>query len=286
MGSEAEHDSAPLARATGGVPARCSAFDTEPFDEIEFIGVKLADLSPEEVAQRIAARPSDAPFAYIVTPNAAHFNRLARIDDPRFRNAYDKAWMRLLDGQIPRKLAKLVFGLEIPLVTGSDLTLDLLNNHILPDDAVTIIGSTEPLQAALAERFGLRNIAFHVPPMGFVKNPAAFQECIDFVVAHPAKYVFLAVGAPRSEYLAEAISSTGKATGCGLCIGASLMFATGLTKRAPVIYRRFGMEWLHRLLSNPMVHARRIFVESLPIFAIVARYKIDERRAARAKPPS
>lgn len=254
--------------------------------EHEFLGVKLANLTEKQVAMQIAARPVDAPFAYVVTPNAAHFNRLARLGDKRFNDAYEHAWLRLLDGQIPRALAKIFFGQSIPLATGSDVTLDLLHNHILPDDAVTVIASTEELRAGLKERFGLRNVALHVPPRGFVKDEKAFAACIDFVMANPAQYVFFAVGAPQSEYLARAVFARGDAVGTGLCVGSGLLFATGLSRRAPPFFRRNGLEWFYRLMCNPLGHARRIFVESMPIFPIVLRARFGSDKVSGGKTPA
>nr|WP_245404598.1 WecB/TagA/CpsF family glycosyltransferase [Ancylobacter gelatini] len=257
----------------------------EQTGEHEFLGVKLANLTEKDAAAQIAARPVDAPFAYVVTPNAAHFNRLARLGDKRFNDAYEHAWLRLLDGQIPRALAKIFFGQSIPLATGSDVTLDLLQNHMLPDDAVTIIGSTDELLGGLKERFGLRNVALHVPPRGFVNNETAFAACVDFVLAHPAQYVFFAVGAPQSEYLARAVFARGGAVGTGLCVGSGLLFATGLSRRAPPFFRRNGLEWFYRLMCNPLGHARRIFVESMPIFLIVLRTRFGSDKVSGGKSP-
>ena len=71
------------------------------------------------------------------------------------------------------------------------------------------------------------------------------------MLAHPARFVFLAVGSPRQERLAAAIAATGQATGTGLCIGASLDFLAGVQRRAPSWLQRAGLEWLHRLRRRP-----------------------------------
>ncbi|MFX8035998.1 WecB/TagA/CpsF family glycosyltransferase, partial [Acinetobacter baumannii] len=91
--------------------------------------------------------------------------------------------------------------------------------------------------------YGLTKLALHQPPMGFIKDPAAVEGCIRFVLDHPARYVFFAVGAPRSELLAQRIAERGGATGVGLCIGSSLHFLTGMVPRAPGWMRRLALEW-------------------------------------------
>ena len=245
--------------------------------EAAFLGQRLALLDVPEAAAVIAARPPGLPFAYVVTPNAQHFVRLGRLRDARFQAAYDAAWLRLSDSRVACGLAKLLFGLRLKQAAGSDLTHYMLHHTIRRDDPVTVIGGSEELRRRLVEKFGLERLALHVPPMGLAGKPDEQQRCIDFVAAHPARYVFFAVGAPTSEYLCHRIAEEGRAVGVGLCIGSSLHFATGLVNRAPEIYRRLGLEWLHRLIINPRGHAKRVFVDSLPMLLMVLRQRIDPR---------
>ena len=245
--------------------------------ETDFLGVvSLTPIGLEEAAARIAARDPAAPFAYVVTPNAAHVTSLSRPGSP-YRAAYDAAWMRLCDSQIMRLLARMLFGQQIALAAGSDLTALLLRNVVRPDDAVTVIGGSAVLAAALRAQFGLRRLAMHIPPMGYSRDPAEVARCVDFALAHPARLVFVITGAPQSERLLLEISQTG-ATGIGLAVGSSLAFATGLIPRAPAPFRRAGLEWLYRLGQNPRGHARRVFVESLPIVALAVRRRLTPSR--------
>ncbi|WP_374448318.1 WecB/TagA/CpsF family glycosyltransferase [Stella sp.] len=254
--------------------------------EAEFLGQRLALLDVPEAAATIAARPPGLPFAYVVTPNAQHFVRLGRLRDARFQAAYDAAWLRLSDSRVACVLARVLFGLHLKQAAGSDLTHHMLHHTVRRDDPVTVVGGSEELRRRLVEKFGLERLALHEPPMGLAGKPEEQQRCIDFVTAHPARYVFLAVGAPTSEYLAHRIAAAGGAVGVGLCIGSSLNFATGLVNRAPPVFRRFGLEWLHRLLINPRGHARRVFVDSLPMLLMVLRQRLDPHAYDRpARPP-
>ncbi|MEP9366386.1 WecB/TagA/CpsF family glycosyltransferase [Xanthobacter sp. VNH20] len=245
-----------------------------PIREVPYLGVRISCLDVPAAAARIAARGADAPFAYVVTPNAQHFVRLGRLKDARFADAYDHAWLRLLDGKTPRALARRVFGLDLPHAAGSDLTAYLFAHHIAPGDSVTVIGGGEEMRRRLMDRFGLKAVNLLNPSMGFITKPEEVEACVDFVLAHPARYVFFAVGAPASEYMARMVEKRGGAVGTGLCVGSSLNFVTGIVQRAPEFYRKFGLEWLHRLMLNPRGHARRVFVESMPLLLMVA----DARR--------
>lgn len=238
-----------------------------------FLGVDFTPLSLPEAAARIAARPADAPFVFVTTPNAQHVVRTAG-NDQRFRRAHDRAWLVLNDSAILRLLSRHVFPPELPLAAGSDLTVYLFGHHIGPKDAITVIGGSAEVDRRLRSQFGIESLARYDPPMGFYNSPAEIDRCVDFILAHPARYVFLAVGAPQSETVACAVLDRGGATGIGLCVGSSLHFATGVVQRAPAIVRRLNAEWAYRLMQNPKRHARRVFVESLPVLWIALKAKL------------
>lgn len=263
--------------------ASAAALSEAALPEVAFLGVTLCTLDKAQVAGWIEARPPDAPFAYFVTPNAQHFVLLDRKADARFSAAYDGAVMRLCDSQVARGFARLLFGLDLPLVAGSDLTAWLFEHTVKPDDAITVIGGSDELARRLRDDFGLTRLAMHVPPMGFIRDPAAVAACVRFVQDNPARYVFFAVGSPQSEILASEVARAPGVTGFGLCIGGSLLFITGLSRRAPEVWRRMGLEWLYRLLANPRGHAKRVFVDSLPLLPIIAREAVARRRGGARK---
>lgn len=247
------------------------------FVETPFLGVRLARLDMQEAARVIAARPFGAPFAYVVTPNAQHFVLLDRGDDQRFSAAYANAWLRLCDSKVVCALARVLFGEHLPHAAGSDLTAYLFNHVIRPEDHITVIGGDDELAARLRAQFRLIGLHHYNPPMGFINSPAAVDRCIEFVRARPAQYVFLAVGAPSSEILAHRIAARGGAIGTGLCIGSSLRFLVGLAKRAPKFYRVAGLEWLYRLMADPIGHAHRVFVQSFPLIPLMLRARFRKR---------
>ena len=123
--------------------------------------------------------------------------------------------------------------------------------------------------------------AHYDPPMGFDEDPAELARVVQFVLDHPARLVFLAVGSPRQEKLAAAIKATGAASGTALCIGASLEFVAGTVQRAPEFMQQAGLEWLHRLLSNPRRMARRYLLDCPVVFRLLwdkHREQIGQKR--------
>jgi exopolysaccharide biosynthesis WecB/TagA/CpsF family protein len=236
---------------------------------VHLLGLDFADMDATAAAALLARRPAGAPFRFVVTPNADHLVRLHR--HPELAPLYRDALLRLLDSRVVAALARLI-GLDVPQVApGSDLTALLLRRHLRPGERVTIVGMRPEWLAALVARCGLAPPAHCDPPRGFEKDTAAMHDTVEFVVAHPARLVFLAVGSPRQEMLAAAIRATGRATGIGLCIGASLEFLTGRVARAPEWMQRAGMEWLYRLGSDPRRLARRYLRECPAVLPMLLR---------------
>lgn len=240
----------------------------------------FAGLRSDEVVERLATRPASEPFAYLVTPNADHLIRLS--SRPDLRPLYEAAALRLLDSRVVARLARLFGLLAPPVVTGSDLTAALFDRVVKPDDAVVVLGGSEEVAAALAARYRLARLAHHNPPMGFDRDPEALEAALRFVEVHPARFVFLAVGSPRQEIVAEALVRRGKATGIGLCIGASLLFLTGVERRAPRPVRQAGLEWAWRLAGDPKRLARRYLVDSPRIVQLLWREARRHKRRGGA----
>jgi len=246
---------------------------------VRLLGLDFADMDVAEAAAFLAARPASQPFGYVVTPNADHLVRLHR--QPELRPLYAGALLCLLDSRVVCRAARL-FGLRAPRIApGSDLTETLLR-QVAPGERITIVGLRAAWLAALVARHRLAAPAHYDPPLGFERDPAAMRAAVDFVLAHPARFVFLAVGSPRQEMLAAAIAATGHATGIGLCIGASLDFLSGAAPRAPVWLQRAGLEWLHRLAHDPLRLARRYLLDSPAIFPLL--WRVGGRVGADRKP--
>ena len=258
-----------------------------PFPVRWFLGMPFTPMSLEQAAERIVARDPASPFVFVTTPNAQHAVAVER-GNTLFSSAHDNGWMVLNDSTILRLLAERLFGMDLPVVAGSTLTEYLFAHFIKHDDSLTIIGGSDDVERRLRSQFGMRTIARYDPPMGFYRKPEEIQRCVDFILAHPARYIFIAVGAPQSETVAQSVLQTGRATGTALCIGSSLHFVTGVVRRAPRLVQRLHLESLWRLALNPRRHARRLFIESLPILWIALKLRLvpaDRRSHRRAGAP-
>jgi exopolysaccharide biosynthesis WecB/TagA/CpsF family protein len=230
-------------------------------DTVSLLGTSFADLTLAAARDWVLARGTAPDFAYVVTPNADHLQRLRRV--PRLRPVYAAAALRLLDSRCLAYFARRL-GLAVPgVVTGAGLTAALLPG--LAGQRVAVVGLRPAVLATLAARY--RDITFlhHAPPMGLLRDPRAVLAARDFVLTARAPYVFFALGSPVQELLAYAVWRHPEATGTGLCVGAGLEFAAGTKSRAPVWMRQAGLEWLYRFNEEPLRLGPRYLLDNPPL---------------------
>lgn len=248
---------------------------TVNFLDLEFSGFDL-DTATDAVAVRASL---DLPFAYVATPNVDHVVGLAA--EPARRALYDKAWLLLNDSRVLRSLAARA-GLDLPVATGADLVERLLGSVIDRREPVTIIGGDARGIAELKRRYGLADVRWHSPPMNLKRKPQAIVEAAAFAAAQRARFTFICVGAPQQELIAYAIAQRGDAAGVGLCCGAALDFLCGRASRAPKWMRAAGLEWLHRLVTEPARLWRRYLVDGPKVFSLFAAWRASMAAASAA----
>lgn len=251
-----------------------------PLPVRQLLGLEFADADMAAVASWLAARRADAPFGYVVTPNADHLVRISR--DPSLLPIYRGALLRLMDSTVVARTGRLLGLPMTPVVRGTDLTALLVTQYLQPGDRLTVIGMHEAYLPQLRQRCPNIEIAHYNPPMGFDRDPAAFAAAVQFALDHPARLTVLAVGMPRQERLAATIAESGKACGIGLCVGSALEFLVGAHPRAPRWVQEGGFEWLYRMAREPRRLARRYLVQCPPIFALMVRERWAQRQSRTA----
>lgn len=247
-----------------------------------FVGIDFDPLDTEAAVEWLTQVTADTPFRYVVTPNVDHVVRLEALGEKdaggaELWRAYRGAALVLCDSRVLARLAR-VYGITLPVAPGSDLTVRLFAEVAQAGDRIAIIGGDQALLNALQARFARLDFVQHIPPMGMLRNPAALDAAAGFGRDSGARFVLLAVGSPQQELLAARIAAGGGARGCGLCIGASLDFIVGRQRRAPRLVQRLGLEWAHRLVSQPGRLWRRYLVDGPRIFRLARLHHRGVRR--------
>jgi exopolysaccharide biosynthesis WecB/TagA/CpsF family protein len=244
-------------------------------ERVDFLNLKFDRLTFKQVKGRLRAVTSQTPYGYIVTPNVDHVVRIDR--DPALRSLYEDADLCLCDSRILRLLARFS-GIRLPLVAGSDLSEAIFGHVLKPGDTIAVIGANADFLERLSARCPGVNVLHHVPPMGLRHDAKSRRKAAAFLGAANARFTFITVGSPQQEMIAREAGEVSGASGIALCVGAGLEFLTGDQKRAPRPLRLMGLEWTHRLASNPRRLWRRYLVDGPRILPIYFRWSGRARR--------
>jgi len=227
---------------------------------VRFAGLRINPLTVDQAVAVLAERDRAAAFATFVTPNVEH--AYLRRHDSELALTYETCLISTNDSRVLRRAA-LLAGMELQFAPGAYVVDRLFRRVIGPDDALCVVGCTVEIIDALKAQFGLTRVAQHIPPMGFIHDPRAVSAAVDFVAAHPSRFVFVAMGPPQSEHFCNQVVRDGRARGVGLCIGSSLSVLTGRTDPAPAWMEKAGLVWLYRLAKEPRRLWRRYLVRDL-----------------------
>jgi len=240
----------------------------------EFLGIDFANVTYEETAAELDRLSRSDSFSFVVTPNVDHVVMLHEGDDDairqQFKAAYEAAALRLCDSRILQVLAKLS-GIELEVVTGSDLTAILFTEGHLNGKKVAIIGGDKAMVSELRARFPQVDCVQHIPPMGVLKSPRAAEEIEEFLATASCDYALFAFGAPQSEIIANLCAEGRRARGVALCVGASIEFVLGRKARAPTWMRQARLEWAFRLAAEPRRLWRRYLIVGPRILSVMLK---------------
>lgn len=173
--------------------------------------------------------------------------------DAAFRDAINSADMATPDGApVAWMLRRLGFAGQ-QRISGPDLMWALCARCAHEGLPVYLYGSTEATLAALDERLragfpGLSIGGMESPPFRPLTE-AEDAAAVAKINASRACIVFVGLGCPKQEHwMAE---HRGRVNAVMIGVGAAFEFHAGLAKRAPQWMRDNGLEWLHRLASEP-----------------------------------
>jgi exopolysaccharide biosynthesis WecB/TagA/CpsF family protein len=239
-----------------------------------FLDVSFDAAPMNQILSEIAAFRPGSRYGYLVTPNVDHLVRLhgQSAEIPELANIYRDADFCTCDSKVLARLAKWR-GVNLPVVPGSDLAALMFEQVISSGDRIAIVGGNAELLADLQAKYPDVTFVQHRPPMGLMQDPEARRAAAEFIAAQEPRFTFVCVGSPQQELIASEAGKIEGSRGLALCVGAALEFITGTQKRAPLLARRLGLEWAHRLLSNPRRMWRRYLVEGPAIFLLAYRWR-------------
>lgn len=164
-------------------------------------------------------------------------------------------------------------------VSGPDLMWALLSRCASEGLPVYLYGSTPEtlaaLQARAAQAFpGLQVAGAESPPFRALK-PEEDEAAVQRINASGAGLVFVGLGCPKQEHWM--LAHRGRINAVMLGVGAAFDFHAGTVSRAPLWMREHGLEWLHRLASEPRRLWKRYLVTNTLFILLSARQLLLNR---------
>lgn len=199
--------------------------------------------------------------SHVVNFIPAYPTVLAR-QHPSYARILETGDLNVPDG-MPVAWALRLRGIPAQRLAGSD-ALSLLPAWGLDRDLTHyFLGGTREVDRALRVRLAARNPGIRiagVESLPFRRLSAdEVHEAADRVGSAGADLLWLGLGTPNQHVLAHELRRL-EAAPVILCVGAAFDFASGLKDRAPLWMQHAGLEWLHRLASEPDRLWRRYLV--------------------------
>ncbi|SLN63424.1 UDP-N-acetyl-D-mannosaminuronic acid transferase [Roseovarius albus] len=224
---------------------------------VEFLSlVNTPDL--ETMLAQVAKNLTMGKGFTLATLNLDHIVKLSH--DPVFEKAYQAHDLVVADGN-PIVWLRGVMGQSVKLVPGANLVVPLAKVAAEANVPVAFVGAAaETLDVAgqrLESQFPSLDVRVKIAPtFGFNPTGDEAQQVAQELRDNDIRLCFLALGAPKQEVFAHFASEI--APRCGfVSIGAGLDFIAGTQRRAPAWVRKLALEWLWRMLSNPIRLAKR-----------------------------
>jgi N-acetylglucosaminyldiphosphoundecaprenol N-acetyl-beta-D-mannosaminyltransferase len=208
-----------------------------------------------------------ADCKYVVTPNVDHIVQLEK--NAAFKQAYHHASMVVADGK-PVVLASKILGKALPeTVPGSDLVPNIFERFQQKNLPLKIYllgampGVGEVAAANIKAQWPMVEVVGILSPdFGFEKDSAYCNHICQSVAEAKADLLVIGLGAPKQEIWVDKYAHK-LPVKVALCVGATIDFLAGNKPRAPMWMRKSGLEWLHRMGSEPKRLVKRYLVDAV-----------------------
>ncbi len=228
--------------------------------------VAIDAISRDEAIAAVLDKLARGDGGSVMTPNLDHLRQYDHDHD--VRPLFDSASLVLADGT-PLVWASRLQKTPLPeRVAGSELILSLTEAAAPEHRRVFLLGGAPgtAVRAAetLAQRFpGIEIVGTFCPDFGFESDPVANRAMEDAIRAADPDLVYVGLPFPKADRLILKLRKAAPGAWF-LALGVSFSFVAGDLRRAPRWMQGAGLEWLHRLISEPRRLFRRYVVRGLP----------------------
>ena len=219
--------------------------------KINIVDVLVDPLNEDEALNRLIGLSDSKENGYVCFVNAHSIVTAQSNSD--LRKALDSSSINCPDGISVSKLMNFLGAKSQRRVGGPDFMLRLCSVAEVSNKRIFLFGNTQStldkLQAKILSDYPSLNIVGSISPPFRELSEAENNEFIKRINDSGADFVFVSLGCPKQEIWMN--HHCLKLDAISLGFGAAFDFYSGNIIRAPVWMRENGLEWLHRLISDP-----------------------------------
>ena len=244
------------------------------------LGTQIDAISWNDAIHRILAWSDARESRYVTICNAHVVVSASR--DHTYRDIINNSDMATPDGApIAWMLRRQGFHHQ-PRISGPDLMWALCGRASTRRSPLYFYGSTESTLYLLEKRLQLAFPTLEMNTESPPFRPLSDEEdeaAVARINATGAGIVFVGLGCPKQErWMAD---HRGRVNAVMIGVGAAFDFHAATVRRAPLWMRENGLEWLHRLISEPRRLWRRYLWTNALFLIGAAKQLVRQRRGWR-----
>jgi N-acetylglucosaminyldiphosphoundecaprenol N-acetyl-beta-D-mannosaminyltransferase len=227
-----------------------------------YLGVHVSPLTYEGIVSELKSRMAQGTKSTIIAVNPEKV--IAAQKDPEVKELINGSTFQIADGVGILLASKLKKGKIASRVTGVDMMARLLKFSAEDNHPVYLYGAKKEVVELAAKNIKRDNPGIIIAGItdGYEKDEEALIQRIN---DSGAQMIFVALGSPKQELWIrrnmDKLSNVLVYQG----VGGSFDVFSGTVKRAPALFRKMGIEWLYRLMSDPKRIKRQL---NLPRFLL------------------
>lgn len=214
----------------------------------------------------------------VFTPNVDHLVKLQK--DKDFYLCYQQANWVLCDSKIINLASRFLRKPILEVIPGSSFLPAFYNHHKDNKNiSIFLLGAAEGVAHVAMKNINTKIgrgivIGAHSPSFGFEKNEIECDEIVNIINGSGANILVVGVGAPKQEKWIMKYKTQLSNIDIFMALGATLDFEAGNVKRAPLVFQKYYLEWLYRLMREPHRLWKRYLIDDLPFFFLIVKQKV------------
>lgn len=217
--------------------------------DVEIFGIKILSSNREEILHEIVRRLMSNERTFIVTLNAQILDRALR--DKEYLNIIKAADLVVPDGEGVVLASRVLARKTLCKIPGVELIEDISRVASFLNKSIFLLGGKEKVVKLAGEKlnkkYGIKIVGAH---HGFFHKDEE-MKIVELINKSNADILFVGMGVPKQEkFIKKYLDSLRVKIAMG--VGGSFDVISGIKKRAPRFIINMKMEWVYRILQDPL----------------------------------